>query len=118
MTSERPLATAYAGSATVVLSVVLVTVAPAHWLKLIGAVLFASAATGAGVMSWIDTGTRVAQASMVLVVSLALFALTAAIMIWIPAWHPMAAFVVLACASLASCLLRSRGALTPMIRRR
>jgi hypothetical protein len=106
VSSERRSVTAYAGSATVVVSVLLVTAAPAHWLKLIGALTFASIACGAGVMSWIDTGSLTAQAGMVLVVSLALFALIAAVMIWISAWHPVTAFVVIAAASLASCIAR------------
>ncbi len=67
--------------------------------------MLACVPAGAAVMCWIDSGEGFAQAGLTLVVSLALFALVSATMIWAAAWRPWA-LLGLAGVGMASCLAR------------
>lgn len=96
--------TAYLGIVASVVAAALVLLAPWHPAAFAGALLLACVPTGAAVMCWIDTGEDVAQASLTLVVSLAVFTVVSALMIWADAWHPRA-LLGLAAISAVSCLL-------------
>jgi hypothetical protein len=107
---SRTEATAYAGILGSAVAVALVDASPAPWLALLGALLLASVPAGAAVMCRIDSGDGVAQAGLTLVISLAVFALASAAMIWVAWWHPRA-LLTLAGLSVISCTLRlARGA--------
>lgn len=105
---DRTRVTAYAGLVFGYLAVILVTTAPGHSLKVVGGLLMATVPAGAAVMSWIDVEDGVAQAGLVLIISLGVFALGGAVILWLARWHPMAPFLVIAVASIASCTLRLR----------
>jgi hypothetical protein len=102
---SRTVMTAYAGILASVAATAFVLAAPWHWLSFAGALLLACVPAGAGVMCWIDSGEDTAQAGLTLVVSLSLFAIASALMIWLAAWHP-SALIVLAGASVISCATR------------
>jgi hypothetical protein len=106
MTARTEL-TAYAGLSSSAVAVALVLAAPTPWLGLIGALLLACVPVGAAVMCWIDAGEDAAQAGLTLAVSLTLWALASAIMIWLSSWQPRA-LLVLAGAAAISCVLRLR----------
>jgi hypothetical protein len=104
MTARTEL-TAYAGLSSSAVAVALVLAAPTPWLGLIGALLLACVPVGAAVMCWIDAGEDAAQAGLTLAVSLTLWALASAVMIWLSSWQPRA-LLVLAGAAAISCVLR------------
>jgi hypothetical protein len=105
VSSSRTQLTAWVGILASVLAVVLVLAGPWRWSALAGALVLACVPSGAAVMCWIDSGDDTAQAGLTLVVSLAVFALASAIMIWAAYWHPKA-LLALAAASTISCVLR------------
>lgn len=105
MTRTRTELTAYVGILAGVASTAFVLGAPWHWLAFAGALALACVPGGAAVMCWIDSGEDVAQAGLTLVVSLALFTIASALMIWLASWHP-SALVAFAGASIVSCLAR------------
>ncbi len=107
MIRSRTELTAYVGVLASVVSSALVFAAPWPWLALAGALALACVPGGASVMCWVDCGEDVAQAALTLVLSLALFTIASAIMIWLDAWHPRW-LVVLAAISIVSCLTRLR----------
>lgn len=82
MTRSRTELTACAGIAASLLAVAFVLAAPWHWMALAGALVLACVPAGAAVMCWIDSGEGAAQAGLTLAVSLAVFALASAAMIW------------------------------------
>lgn len=86
-TWTRTQATAYAGVVAGVLSVGLVFL-PWPPAALLGAFLLALVPTGAGVMCWFDTGETAAQAGLTLVISLAVFSLASAALLWTHVWNP------------------------------
>jgi hypothetical protein len=97
--------TAAAGILTSIAAAVLLLAAAVPALTLIGALLLACVPAGAAVMCWIDTGQAPAQASLTLAVSLALFGLASAGLIWTAEWHPLI-LLGLAGLSLISCTTR------------
>jgi len=105
MSRPRTELTAYVGVLASFIAVVLTLSAPWPGLALAGALTLACVPAGAAVMCWIDSGENVAQAALTLVLSLALFSLASAAMIWAAAWHPRA-LLVLAAASAVSCMAR------------
>ena len=105
MRRSRTEVTAYAGIVASVLATALVLAPSWHGSALVGALVLACVPAGAAVMCWVDSGEGFAQAGLTLVVSLAVFALGSAIMIWAAAWHPQA-LLALAGVGLASCLAR------------
>jgi hypothetical protein len=102
---SRTKLTACAGIAGGALAAVLVLASPWPWLALVGALILACVPAGAAVMCWIDSGENAAQAGLTLAVSLAIFGLASATMIWVSAWHPRA-LLGLAGAAAVSCLAR------------
>lgn len=102
---SRTELTAYAGIVASSVAVALVLAAPWHGTALVGSLLLALVPAGAAVMCWVDSGEDFAQAGLIMVVSLAVFAIASAIMIWAGAWHPAALFA-LAGASTLSCAAR------------
>jgi hypothetical protein len=107
VTRSRTERTAYAGILCSVGAVVLLLVAPWHWLALAGALVLACVPAGAAIMCWIDSGEDAAQAGLTLVLSLTVVAIASALMIWTAAWHP-SVLLVLAGASTLSCGARLR----------
>ena len=105
MTRSRTELTACAGIAASLLAVAFVLAAPWHWMALAGALVLACVPAGAAVMCWIDSGEGAAQAGLTLAVSLAVFALASAAMIWAGAWQP-SLLLALAGASTISCAAR------------
>ena len=103
--AQRPLLTAWLGLVVAVLAPLLVVAAPSPTIVLLAVIAFACAAGGSGVMCWIDAGDGVAQAGLVLVTSLAAFALAATALIWAHAWSPSLLWL-LGAASATSCLAR------------
>jgi hypothetical protein len=101
---SRTQLTAYVGIVASVLATAFV-LAPWHELSLAGALMLACVPAGAAVMCWVDSGEGLAQAGLTLVLSLAVFALANATMIWLAAWHPRA-LLVLAGLGTVSCLAR------------
>jgi hypothetical protein len=103
----RTTATAWAGVLVGVLApiVILLSVAPA--LGLAATLVFVLAGIGPGIMCWVDTGDSYAQAALTVALGMAAFALTAAGMIWLAAWHPTA-LLLLAVPSVLSCGYRLR----------
>jgi hypothetical protein len=99
----RTRVTAYAGILSSVAATALVLAPHWHPANFAGALLLACIPAGAAVMCWIDSGEGVAQASLTLVVSLALFTIASALMIWLDIWHPRA-LIGLAAVSAFSCL--------------
>lgn len=102
---SRTKLTACAGIAAGAVATALVLAAPQPWLALVGALLLACVPAGAAVMCWVDSGEDAAQAGLTLAVSLTVFALASATMIWVSAWHPRA-LLGIAGASAVSCLAR------------
>jgi hypothetical protein len=101
----RTFVTAAGGVITSAASPALVLLPSQHPFNLIGALLLACVVPGAGLMCWCDSGDDAAQVGLTLTISLAVFALLAALMIWLDAWHPRL-LVVMAALSGASCLTR------------
>lgn len=67
--------------------------------------VFAFAGTGPGIACWVDAGDGIAQAGLIVVVSLTAFATASTAMIWAHVWTPSLLWI-LAGASLLSCLAR------------
>ena len=107
MSRSRTELTAYAGLLGSILAGVLVLAAPWHAASLVGALVLACVPAGAAVMCWVDSGENTAQAALTLTVSLSLFALASALMIWAAAWQPKA-LLVLAAVGAISCATRLR----------
>jgi hypothetical protein len=104
MTRSRTELSAYAGIFASLAAALLLLV-PWHGLAMPGALLLACVPAGAAVMCWVDSGENIAQTGLILVLSLAVLAIAAAIMIWANAWEPHALLAVLAGASIVSCAL-------------
>jgi hypothetical protein len=102
---SRTELTAYVGITASALATGLVLAPSWHGSALVGALVLACVPAGAAVMCWVDSGEGYAQAGLTLVVSLAVFTLGSAIMIWAVAWHPRA-LLALAGVGIASCLAR------------
>ena len=77
-------------------------------IALAGALLAAAVGSGAGVLCWIDAGDGPTQAGLTLVTSLALFALTATVLLWLHAWQTPLMWTPVAL-SAASCAVRLWG---------
>ena len=107
MTRSRTELTAYAGLLGSIVAVALVLAAPWHAASLAGALVLACVPAGAAVMCWVDSGENTAQAALTLIVSLSLFALASALMLWAAAWQPRA-LLVLAGVGAISCGTRLR----------
>jgi hypothetical protein len=107
MSRSRTELTAYAGLLGSIIAVVLVLGAPWHPASLVGALVLACVPGGAAVMCWIDSGENTAQAGLTLIVSLSLFALASALMIWTALWQPRA-LLALAGVGAISCATRLR----------
>jgi hypothetical protein len=105
VSASRTEITAYAGILASAVASAVVLASPWPWLALPGALLLACVPAGAGVMCWIDSGDGTAQAGLTLVLSLAIFAVGSAVLIWTAAWHPRA-LVALGALSACSCLFR------------
>jgi hypothetical protein len=101
----RPLLTAWLGLSVAIAAPLVVLAVPSRAAGLVAVLVFACAAGGSGVMCWIDAGDGAAQAGLVLVTSLAAFALAATALIWLHAWSPSLLWL-LGAASAASCLAR------------
>ena len=101
----RPRVTAVAGAAASIVSAGLLLAASVPPAPLIGALVLACVPAGAAVMCWVDAGEAAAQAALVLGVSLALFGLFSAGLIWTGWWHPPV-LLGLAGLSLLSCGIR------------
>lgn len=106
--ASRTRRTAYAGALASLGSIPLILVAPTPWLALLGALLLACVVPGAAIMCWIDAGEDAAQAGLTLALSLSLFAICAALMVWAASWQPRA-LLLLAAGALVSAGLRIRG---------
>jgi hypothetical protein len=104
--------TAFVGLGASAISIALVLGAPWQWLAFVGALVLACVPAGAAVMCWLDAGDDVAQAGLVVTVSLAVFAIASTVMIWLPVWAPRALLAIPA-AAIGSCsarlLTRPRG---------
>jgi hypothetical protein len=100
----RLRATAGAGILGSIAAALLVLAAPAGPLTLLGALTLACVPGGAAVMSWIDTGDAATQAALTLIVSLTVFALASAVLVWAADWHPRL-LVTLAAAGVLSGLV-------------
>jgi Na+/proline symporter len=107
VTGSRTAVTAAVGLLATALATVLIEASPWKGVSLAGALLLACVPTGAGIMCWLDAGENAAQAGLILVLSLALWAIASTLMIWLSAWHPSLLFA-LAGASAVSCLVRLR----------
>jgi hypothetical protein len=101
----RTLVTAWLGLSVAILAPLIVLAVPSETAALVAVLVFACAAAGSGVWCWIDAGDAAAQAGLVLVTSLAGFALAATALIWLHAWSPSLLWLVGA-ATAASCLTR------------
>jgi hypothetical protein len=99
--------TAWTGIAASVAAVALL-VAPGRGPELAGAFLLTCVPVGAAVMCWVDSGERLVQAGLTLVLSLAVTAIVTACMIWLTVWQPRAlfAFAAVGVVSCAARLLR------------
>jgi drug/metabolite transporter (DMT)-like permease len=106
MSRPRTQVTAYAGVLASLLAAALV-LAPWNGPAVIGALVLACVPAGAGMMCWVDAGETAAQAGLTLIISLAAIAVASAVMIWTHTWDPKA-LLVLAIASMLSCLVRLR----------
>ena len=102
---QRTVLTAWSGIVAGVPAAVLVVTAPGHAAALAGALLLACVPAGAAVLCWVDTGLGVVQASLTLVLSLAVTAIVSSVMIWLRAWHPDA-LIAVAAVSVACCGVR------------
>lgn len=101
----RPMVTAIAGLALATLPAATV-LAFGHGTAALAAVLvFAVAGTGPGLVCWLDAGDGLAQAGLIVVASLTLFAGASTALIWLHAWTPSLLWI-LAAASVLSCLVR------------
>jgi hypothetical protein len=97
--------TAWLGLGVAILAPVVVVAIPSQTAGLVAVIVFACAAAGCGVMCWIDAGDGAAQAGLIVVTSLAGFALASTALIWLHAWTPSLLWLVGA-ATAASCLSR------------
>ena len=105
---SRTVMTAWAGIAASVVAVALIFLGPAHWPALAGALLLACVPMGAAIMCWVDYGDGFAQAGLILVLSLAVTAITSAVMIWLTTWHPSVLLITFPAVSVVSCVVRLR----------
>ena len=103
--SPRTTATAWIGLAVAIFAPLLIAGAPRSGLSLVAVLAIAFAGFGPAVMCRLDTGDPVAQVAVTIALSLAVFALGSALLIWLAWWHPTA-LLVLAVPSAASCLHR------------
>jgi hypothetical protein len=103
----RTTATAWVGVLVGVLAPILILLSVAPALGLAATLVFVLAGVGPGIMCWVDTGDSYAQAALTVALGMATFALTAAGMIWLAAWHPTA-LLLLAVPSVLSCGYRLR----------
>lgn len=102
---SRMIVTAWIGLGVAVLAPLLIVAAPWNGLSLIAVLALAAAGFGPAVTCRIDTGDPVAQVALTVVISLAVFALTSAGMIWAAWWHP-AVLMLLLLPTTASCVHR------------
>jgi hypothetical protein len=107
--AKRTELTAYVGIVASIVAVALVLGAPWPAMALAGSLLLALVPAGAAVMCWVDSGENAAQAGLVLVVSLAAFAIASAVMIWAHAWHPQALFALAAASTVSGAVRLKRG---------
>jgi hypothetical protein len=105
MIAPRLVATAWLGLGVAILAPLTVLAIPSEAAGLVAVLVFACAAAGSGVWCWIDAGDGAAQAGLVLVTSLAGFALASTALIWLGAWEPSLLWL-LGAATAASCLTR------------
>lgn len=101
----RPRLTAWLGLTVAIVAPLLVLALPSSTTGLIAVLVFACVAAGSGVMCWIDAGDGAAQAGLVLVTSLAGFALASTSLLWLHAWTPSLLWLIGA-ATAASCATR------------
>ncbi|MGH2850595.1 MAG: lipopolysaccharide biosynthesis protein [Solirubrobacteraceae bacterium] len=102
---SRMIVTARIGLGVAVVAPLLIVAAPWNGLSLIAVLALAAAGFGPAVTCWIDTGDPVAQVALTVVISLAVFALTSALLIWAAWWHPVA-LLLLVLPTAASCVHR------------
>jgi hypothetical protein len=105
---RRMRVTAWTGIVAAVLCPLLTLVGGPVALALTGALLAAAVGAGPGVLCWIDAGDGVAQAGLTLVTSLALFAITATVLLWLHAWQTPLLWVPVGL-SAVSCAVRLWG---------
>jgi hypothetical protein len=84
----RTAAIAVAGLAVAVIAPALILAAPGRGVTLPAALLFAALGFGPVVTSWLDAGDAFAQLALTVAISLAGYAVAAALLIWFRAWHP------------------------------
>jgi hypothetical protein len=101
----RMIVTAWIGLGVAVLAPLLIFAAPWNGVSLIAVLALAAAGFGPAVTCRIDTGDPVAQVALTVIISLAVFALASALLIWAAWWHP-AALVLLVLPTAASCVHR------------
>ena len=101
----RTATIAVVGLAVAVVAPILILAAPGRGATLPAALAFAALGFGPAVTAWLDTGDAFAQLALTVVISLACYALAAAVLIWAHAWHPNL-ILLLAIPSVLSCLRR------------
>ncbi len=102
---SRAVTTAALGVLLAVMPALTVLVVGSGTPALAAVLVFAIGGSGPGIVCWVDAGDGLAQAGLVVVISLTAFAGTATAMIWLDAWRPQLLWA-LAAASLLSCLAR------------
>jgi hypothetical protein len=86
VSNPRTAVTAWVGVGVAIVAEAIIVFNGPPFVKLTAALLLATTAVGSGVMSHVDSGDNMVQASLVLVISLTGFALLAAILIWVGHW--------------------------------
>jgi hypothetical protein len=101
----RTATIAVVGLAVAVIAPILILAAPGRGVTLPAALVFAALGFGPTVTAWLDSGDAFAQLALTVAISLAGYALAAALLIWAHAWHPDL-ILLLAIPSALSCLRR------------
>jgi len=96
---------AMVGLAVAIVAPAIVLSAPQRDLDLAAALAFVLLGFGPTVTAWLDTGDAFAQLALTVALSLAGYAITAALLIWAQAWHPRV-LLILAIPTIVSCLSR------------
>ncbi len=104
---SRMLVTARLGAGGAVLAAALALAQLGRGASLVGILAIALFGLGPAATCWLDAGDGAAQLALTIALSLAGFALCAALMIWAAFWHPML-LVLLSVPTVVSCLLRLR----------
>jgi len=102
---SRTAGMAMVGLAVAIVAPAIVLSAPQRDLDLAAALAFVLLGFGPTVTAWLDTGDAFAQLALTVALSLAGYAITAALLIWAQAWHPRV-LLILAIPTIVSCLSR------------